>query len=139
MPTPNKKSAALFRPFLIKASAGHKIPGKNFDRVIFGTSPLEPSQFLLFVLQPAWNFLLFSFQLEWIYMAITGCSNDEASQFRIDWNLKRPQARDQADTLILDGLPLSDWLKAYHPDDGWIFVSPNFQKAIELNKKNESY
>ena len=129
------------------------LPNRSYDSLLFlltSYQSLKPNNFSK-LLQPSFNllthdpvnqllnksygYILYSFQLEQLYMMATGCNYMEAITFRKDWNRKTPAARNQAQTIILyNNISLAAIITDRSPDIHQFMFTPQLNAALRLWK-----
>lgn len=105
---------------------------KNLIHPAFKLQVLDPVDQLL---QNSFGYVLYTYQLEQLYMMATGCNYMEAIGFRKDWNRKIPTARDQAANIILyKNISLASIIADRSPDIHQFMFTPHLNAALRLWK-----
>jgi len=104
------------------------IHDSTFTKNKFETIPLIDE-----LLKDSFGYLAFAHQMEQLYCMLTGCNYMEAVSFRKDWNIKRPKARDLANSIFINAdLTLATLLQERCLEHNQFVFNANFYGSYQL-------
>lgn len=104
------------------------IHDSTFTKNNFETIPLIDE-----LLTDSFGYLAFAHQMEQLYCMLTGCNYMEAVSFRKDWNIKRPKARELANSIFINAdLTLATLLQERCLENNQFVFNANFYGSYLL-------
>lgn len=85
------------------------------------------------LLTDSFGYLAFAHQMEQLYCMLTGCNYMEAVSFRKDWNIKRPKARELANSIFISAdFTLANLLQERCLENNQFVFNANFYGSHQL-------
>lgn len=99
----------------------------------FTNNNFEPIPLIDELLTESFGYLAFAHQMEQLYCMLTGCNYMEVVSFRKDWNIKRPKARELANSIFISAdLSLAPLLQERCLEKNQFGFNANFHGSYQL-------